>query len=268
MDPVTGASPETALKKVDLPAPFAPMRPTTSPLRTSSETRVEGRDAAVLNGDVPGLEERAHRHLERQAAGHRAQRGRLLGPRVGRRVGLRAGRGPLGFAATEEPVHQSPQARYTPPIPSGWATTATTSNAADAIGTMRTASSSIPVNGIVDVAHELRQPLHHHRGGEDARGRAGPADHHDGDELQRLEQHEGVLGADRPLLDREQAARPSPTIAPDSAYASSLVGPGSMPKHWARASTSRTARNERPAQVTASRRRTTSTTATHASAKR
>ena len=35
-----------------------------------------------------------------------------------------------------------------------------------------------------------------------------------------------------------------PTIAPESAYASSLVGPGSTPKHRARSSMSRTARND------------------------
>ena len=56
------------------------------------------------------------------------------------------------------------------------------------------------------MTHELRQPLHHHRGREDARGRAGSAHDHDGDELQRLEQHEGVLGADRPLLEGEEPA--------------------------------------------------------------
>jgi hypothetical protein len=64
------------------------------------------------------------------------------------------------------------------------------------------------------------------------------------------------------------SAPPSPTIAPEIAYASNLFGPGSIPKHRARSTMSRTARNERPAFVTASRRRMSSTTASAASAKR
>jgi hypothetical protein len=38
MEPVVGASPETALKKVDLPAPLAPISPTISLRRTSRST--------------------------------------------------------------------------------------------------------------------------------------------------------------------------------------------------------------------------------------
>ena len=38
MIPDEGTKPDTALRIVVLPAPFVPMRPTTSPLRTSSET--------------------------------------------------------------------------------------------------------------------------------------------------------------------------------------------------------------------------------------
>ena len=74
------------------------------------------------------------------------------------------------------------------------------------MGTQRTASKSMIGERDRDPVDELRQPLHDDRRGEDAGRRAGPADDHDGDQLQRLEQYEGVLGADRSFLDREQAA--------------------------------------------------------------
>ena len=59
-------------------------------------------------------------------------------------------------------------------------------------------------SGTVD--DELRQSLEEKRGGEDAGGRAPAADDDDRDELQRLEQQEGLLGADRARLHREHGA--------------------------------------------------------------
>ena len=128
--------PDTALKKVDLPAPFAPIRPTISPRRTSSDDAVECGHAAVVDSDIVRFEQRGRRHPQttagvRTSCSRAALVARRRVDRVRTGLGTRRGGGSTnGRAAGARPDTE-------PPIPSGATTTTITSSAADIIGTNR-----------------------------------------------------------------------------------------------------------------------------------
>ena len=134
-------------------------------------------------------------------------------------------------ARQEQPVEEpADAARYSPPMPCGAATIATTRSAAEAMGTIRSARRS--VNGIV--VTELRHALHEHRRGDDAGRGTRPADDDDRDELERLEEQERVLGADRTGLQRQKPRRRDRRSRRRSRRRAALLGPGSTPKQRAR----------------------------------
>src|SRR4051812_8960900 len=258
IEPVTGASPDTALKNVDLPAPLAPISPTISPRRTSSDTP----SSAV----TPPYSTRTSSASSNAGTGMRNESGRTTAGNAATSAApcsTTRGRG-SGRTAPRPPTSRSssaPTARYRPPIPSGATTTATTSNAADAIGTTRSARKS--VNGIVEmncgrpftitaaVTMPAQDPV--------------PPTTRIATSCSDSNNRNGSLALIEPAFSANSAP-PSPTIAPDNAYASSLYGPGSTPNTRDRSRMSRTARNDRPAFVTAIRPRTTNTTPSNVNA--
>ena len=162
---------------------------------------VERDHSAVSHPHVAGLEQRAHRHPRPQRPWHVAELGGVL-HRDGEVDRVRSRLGATGTAGREQAIGEPAQRAVQP---------------ADALGLGddgeheegRRRDRHDAVGAQVDDRdgrEELRKCLEEDCGGDDPGRRARAAHDDDGDELERLEQEEGVLRADRPRLEREDAA--------------------------------------------------------------